>query len=113
MSATELWAILGGVIGFVSVLCGIIWNMLQKKIDDNTEQLRTKAEAGRLDDMETKWHYELNSVREANEKLVNKLEVRHDKEIEQMSHRLGEQIKNVETNILNQLKLMFEMVKKD
>jgi hypothetical protein len=103
--------ILTGAFTFIVVLGGVIWKLIRDEAKEQAVLIKTKADVERLHEVEGRFQMELNAVREGNEKLVSKLEVRHDREIEQMATRLGEQIKTTEANILNQLRLMFEMVK--
>lgn len=104
--------ILGGLFAVISAMIGVVWSLLRSEAQNHAELIKDKAETSELKEVEERFKLELNSVREANEKLVNKLEAKHDKEIEQLSARLSEQIRSTEANILTQLRLMFEMVKK-
>lgn len=104
---TLVW-VLGGALTVVSTLSGVIWTMVRSESAKQAEEIERKADTSRLLEAEQRWAHELNAVREGSEKLVNKLEVRHDREIEQITIRLGEQIRNTETNILTQIRLMIQ-----
>lgn len=109
---TLVW-VLGGALTLLSTLGGIIWTMIRNEAAKQAEELSKKVDASRLHEAEQRWAQELNAVASNGEKLVNKLEQRHDKEMEQMAVRLGEQIKTTEGNILTQIRLMIEVLKTD
>lgn len=94
----------------ISVLGGVVWNMLRQEAKEHAEQISKKVDTDRLHEAEQRWQSELITVREGNEKLVNKLEARHDKEMDALATRLGEQIRNTETNILTQIRLMIQVI---
>ena len=106
---TLVW-VLGGALTIVSTLSGVIWTMVRSEATKQAEEIERKADMVRLHESEQRFTQELSAVREAGEKLVNKLEVRHDREIEQMAMRLGEQIRNTEANILTQIRLMIQAI---
>lgn len=108
---TLVW-VLGGVMTVISTLGGIIWTMIRAEAAKQAEEIQRKVDVSRLHEAEQRWAQELNMVRDGSEKLVNKLEVRYDREMDQMAKRLEEQIRTTETNILTQLKLVFEMVRR-
>lgn len=110
-SETIEW-VLTGVVTLIGTLSGIIWKLVRDEAKEHSAQLKEKADNERVVELEHRFTQELNEVKEHSEKLVNKLEARHDKEIEQMAQRLTDQIRSTETNILTQLKLMIEMVRK-
>lgn len=107
---TLVW-VLTGAVTLISILGGVIWKMVRDEGKEQDEILKKKADSDRLQEAEARWTSELNAVKESSEKLINKLEIRHDKEMEQMAHRLGEQIRNTENNILTQIRLMIEVLK--
>lgn len=109
---TLVW-VLGGVMTVISTLGGIIWTMIRAEAAKQAEEIQRKVDVSRLHEAEQRWAQELNMVRDGSEKLVNKLEVRHDKEMEQMASRLGEQLRSTEQNILTQIRLMIEVLKTD
>lgn len=107
---TLVW-FLTGAVTLISVLGGAIWKLIRDEAKEQAEQIKRKADTERLHDAELRWSNELNSVREGNEKLINKIEARHDRELDQMASRLSEQIKNSESNILSQMRLMLSVLK--
>jgi hypothetical protein len=107
-----LW-IAGGLFTSIVTLIGVVWKLLRDEAKDQAIQLKEKADANRVHELEGRWQLELNAVREVNEKMVNKLEQRHDREMQQMAERLGEQIRATEANILAQIRIMFETLRKD
>lgn len=108
---TLVW-VLGGALAVVSTLSGVIWTMLRNESAQQAGQLSLKADTTRLHEVEQRFAQELTEVKENSEKLVNKLEQRHDREMQQMAERLGDQIRVTEANILAQIRIMFESLKK-
>jgi DNA anti-recombination protein RmuC len=100
-------------VGVITALGGVIWAMLRNETAKQAEQLEKKVDTDRLREVAASLTIEINDVRDNSEKLVNKLEQRHDKELEQMAHRVGEQIRATEQNILTQIRLMIEVLKSD
>lgn len=107
---TLVW-VLTGAVTLISILSGVIWKMVRDEAKEQSNQIKSKADNDRLHEAEARWSTELSAVKENSEKLVNKLEIRHDREIEQMAQRLTDQIRTTEANILTQLRLMVEMVR--
>jgi hypothetical protein len=109
---TLVW-VLTGAVTIIASLSGIIWSMVRNEAKEQAEQIRGKADNDRLQEAEARWAQELNAVKEDGEKMINKLESRHDREMQQMAERLGEQIRTTETNILTQIRIMFEALRKE
>ncbi len=107
---TLVW-ILTGIMPLIIILSGTIWKLIRDEAKEQAKQIEKKADSERLHDAETRWTSELASVRDNNEKLVNKLEQRHDKEMDALASRLSDQIRNSETNILTQIRLMIDVLK--
>jgi hypothetical protein len=111
-SIEVLVAILGGALTVISVLGGVVWNMLREESKEHSELISKKADADRVHEIEARWQAELTSVKEGNERLIDKLSQRHDRELDQLSTRLSEQIRNTEANILTQIRLMVQVLEK-
>lgn len=113
MPGTEtLVYVLGITMFLITVLGGAVWHMLRQEAKDHGEQIKLKADTERMHEMELRWEAQLVDVKNNNERLIDKLERRHDKEITELGQRLGEAIRASETNILNQLHLMLRMLDK-
>jgi len=108
---TLVW-VLTGVVTLVGSLSGIIWKLVRDEAKGQAEILKEKADNDRVTELEHRFQAEISEAKADTEKLVNKLEAKHDKEIDQLSARLTDQIRSTETNILTQLRLMIEMVRK-
>lgn len=106
---TLVW-VLTGAMTLMGTMGGIIWKLVRDEAKEQASQIRNKLDIDRLTAAEDRWKQEIEEVKTNSEKLVNKLEVRHDKEMEQMAHRLGEQIRNTENNILTQIRLMIQVL---
>lgn len=107
---TLVW-VLTGAVTLISILGGTIWKLLRDEAKDQAEQIKKKADSDRLHEAEARWTSEIKSVKENGEKLVNKLEARHERDLDQMASRLSDQIKNSEVNILTQMRLMLSILK--
>lgn len=113
MPGVEFWIwVLTGAVALIGILSGTLWAMLRAEAKDHAELIKQKADADRLIEVEGRWKEELKDIKENNEKLIDKLQSRHDKELDALATRLGEQIKSTENNILTQMRLMFDMWKK-
>ncbi len=110
MSIENLIWVLTGAVTLIAFLGGAIWKILRDESKDHAKKIDEKADIDRLHESETRWLYELNAVKEGNEKLITKLEARHDRDLDQMATRLSEQIRNTEQNILSQLRLMLGVI---
>lgn len=113
MNVEQWLAVLGGAITVIFTLVGIIWNMVRKESEKQAEQLGRKAEVDQLREISASLRLEIDDVRDNSEKLVNKLEQRHDKELEQLAHRFGESMRVMEQNILTHIRLMVEVMSSD
>lgn len=111
-SVEVLVAILGAAMTIITVLGGVVWSMLRAEAKEHTEQIKGKADNERLHEIEARWQSELVAVKTDSERLITKLEDRHNREIDQLATRLGDQIRNSETSILAQIRLMVEALKK-
>lgn len=111
-SIETLVSILGIAMTVISVLGGIVWSMLRKEAESHAEQISKKVDIDHLKESEDRWKSELVQVKENNERLIDKLERRHDREISELGHRLSEAIRTSETNILSQLQMMLRMLDK-
>ena len=109
---TLVW-VLTGALTLISVLSGVIWNMIRSEAKEQGELIKLKADTERLHEIESRWSAKLESVESNNERLIDKLSQRHDKEIDQVSARLSDQIRATESTILRQLELMLQMIRKD
>lgn len=92
-------------------LLGVSWRLLHGKIEDISDGLQKKADIDHLREIETRLQADLRYAKDANEHLIDKLEVRHSKEVDDLSNRLSDRIEKTETNIMAQLSLMLEIVK--
>jgi len=110
-SVESLVYILSGAMTLITMLIGVVWKMLRAESHVQSKSIEKKADIDRLHEVEARWATELISVKDGNEKLVSKLEQRHDREIEQLGTRLSSEIKSSENNILAQFHLMMELFK--
>lgn len=109
--SVETWiGLLGGALGLSVSLGGIVFNMLREESKSHADQINKKADADDLVRIESRWQGELNAVRDNGEKMVAKLEARHERDLEKLSERLTDQIRNMETNILSQLRLTLQVI---
>jgi uncharacterized membrane protein len=107
---TVVW-VLTAVVGLVSVLSGIIWNMLREESKGHAEAIKKKADKERLVESESRWSDDLSRISDDNKELISRIESRHERDLTQMEDRLSSQIRNSEANILSQLTLMMQYSK--
>lgn len=123
MPNAEFWiTVLGVALVVISALSAIVWNMLRLEAQEHANLIKQKADTDELAKIEGRFKEELakiesrgkdemKRVEENSEKLIDKLQSRHEKELDALATRLGEQIKSTETNILSQMRLLFDMWK--
>jgi len=110
MDQGTLINVLLGAVGLIGTLTGIIWNMVRTEAKEQAEQLKKKVDEDRLREVSANLMLEIHDARDSSEKLVNKLEQRHERELEQMHQRVGEQMRSMEQNILVQLQLVRQVL---
>jgi len=105
---------LSGVLFVVCCLIGVIWNQKNAEIKEHSRLLELKAGHDRLNELDSRFDKELHSMRDNNEKLIEKLERRHDKDLESVSTGFREQINGMreqmvkmESNIMRHMELLF------
>ena len=103
--------VLSGAVTLITILVGVVWKMLRHENDAQAKTIAQKADLERLHEVESRWTTELASVREANKELVGNLDRRHERDLDQMSARLTEQLRATENNILVQIRLMIDVMK--
>lgn len=111
-SLEVLVAILGIAMTVITGMGGVVYKLLREEAKDHSELIKGKADTDHVKDMDVRWQHELSSVRTENEKLITKLEERHNREVDQLATRLSDQIRNSENNVLSQIRLMVEALKK-
>src|ERR1700741_5421722 len=110
--ATTTW-IIGGFVTLAYALGGAVFKMLRDESKAHAEAIRLKADTDRLQAAEERWRDDLDQARTSNERLMDRQEDRHQREISSLASQLGSQIKASETNILAQLQLVMQMFSKD
>lgn len=84
---------------------------LAKNVKSHTEILAYKASVTQLTETEHRLSSELRSVKENSEQMMERMEQRHDREMELMAVRLGEQIKASEAAIVRQIDVVLEVMR--
>lgn len=119
--AAVFW-VAGITVTVIIGLIGVVWKLLRDESSKHAEDIKAKADSTQVTRTEERWSTELTAVEErlkdelkevkANSTyLINKLEARHDKEIEQEAIRLRKQIEGVEDSILTHIRQMVEIMK--
>lgn len=106
---TGLMPVLGGLIA-------VIYNRVvadnkkhEEAIQKNEDSLQKKADSDKLREMEQRWKEDLRQAKDSNERLMDKLENRYDKELSAMEVRINQSIKTSETNILAQMQSQMQI----
>ena len=102
--------------GFLlSVLFGVIWNFTRLEIRELKQQNEQKVDNNRFLSLESKFNKDLEDMKDNSERLIDKLQSRHDKDLDAMQSnfreqmtQIREQVRASETNILNQMNLLFK-----
>ena len=104
--------IIGGVSAIGFPLLGIIWSLHREEIKSHTEELKKKADQIRMTDIESRLEKDISTVKHENTRLLEKLEDRYDKQIEQLEVRLTSSMKTMESNIMTQMNMIMSMLQK-
>ena len=100
---TEVWMwILTALVGLLSATFGVVWKMLREESKQHSENIKLKADKEKLKDAEDRW-----------EKMYERQERIHDKDKEDMKKDFLQRIDSMENNIMSQIGLMMELIKKD
>lgn len=113
-SAEVLSWILSGAFVILSALFGVVWQLLRAESKEHARQIELKANADRLTELDNRFEKDMKTMAENNEKLIEKLELRQQRDIEAVSSGFREQItgikdqiRTMENNILRQMEFMF------
>ena len=113
-SAEVLSWILSGAFVILSALFGVVWQLLRAESKEHARQIELKANADRLTELDKRFEKDMQAMAENNEKLIEKLELRQQRDIEAVSSGFREQItgikdqiRTMENNILRQMEFMF------
>lgn len=110
----EVWMwVLTGACTLIFVFGSTIFVMLREEAKNHASLIQQKANADDIAKIEDRWKSELTSVKEGNEKLIDKLEAKHTREIDSLSTRFGEMLRNTENNIMSRFDMMMDMWKQD
>ena len=107
-----MWMLTAGV-AVIGTLGRIIYSRIQEDIKAHAELIAAKAELTRVEFLEQKFDKDLTYSKEYHQKLLDKYELRIDKEMTSMENRIFDRIERSEANILFQLSFMMDMLKKD
>lgn len=109
--------IISWAINFVAtIVCGLVVYVYKNDKADSKEQSRridNKADLETLKDVEKQLKEELRLQRSENERLMEKLESRYEKEISTLEKRLSDQIKELKDAITHQTQILMDALKKD
>ena len=107
--------VLSGALFLLTVLGGICWTFVREEAKDHASKLEQKVDNQRFQELEMRMSKELESVKENSERLIDKLQSRHEREMEAMQNnfreqmaQIREQVRATEHNILNQMNLLFK-----
>lgn len=113
MDAATLTWILTGAVVLLYGLGATIFKMLRDESKGLGEAIKSKADSDRLAAAEERWKDDLEQARASNERLMDKQDERHQRELSSLANQLSTQIKSTESSILAQLQLVMEYVRKE
>jgi len=102
--------ILGGLITLLGIVSTTVWNMLRAEAKEQAEQIKKKADSDRLKESESRFSRELETLKNDNEKLINKIEQRHQYDLDTMEKRLSDKMETLEANLMRQMQLITELI---
>jgi biopolymer transport protein ExbB/TolQ len=114
----EVWLwILSGILGVLASMIAVIWSLLraeQKAQDDAIEEVRKhKADKDAVEDAGKRVEKEIDRIKFEHERVIDRVELRFEREMVNMESRLCTKIAEMEANVIRQIELMMEILKKD
>lgn len=113
-SAEILTWVLSGCFVILSALFGVVWNLIRAETREHLRLIESKANSAMLTDLAHRMEKEVESVRDNSERLIEKLQVQHEKDLNGVTagfreqiNGLRDQMKNVEANIIYRMEFMF------
>lgn len=108
-----------GVGTLIIIFVATIYKLLREEAKEHARQIELKASNDKLEDMEVRIEKDMKTMSYNNERLIEKLERRQEKDIEAVSAGFREQINGIkeamstmERNILSQIAIMFKASEK-
>lgn len=109
---TEVWMwLLTGFVGLIGSLLAVVYKLLREESKAQSDAIKLKADTERLKESEYRWNKEVTLLRTDNEKLISKLEDRHQHERDAMEARLSNRMDKLESNVTQQMTIIIEMLK--
>lgn len=106
---------LSGTLFIVCCLVGVIWSGNNKKLDEHSKQIESKAAQERLAELENRMSVGMKEAEERWERLFDKQDAKHVREAESIRNdfreqliQIREQINKTEHTILSQMNLLFK-----
>ncbi len=91
----------------------VIWGMVRKEANEHAIKIEQKVDQSRFHELEGKFDKDITLMRTNNEKVIEQLSHRHDKDLATMSQSFKDQLETVrsqilstEANILAQMRLI-------
>lgn len=114
--ALWLW-VLSGAVTALAGLAAVVWSLVradQKRQDEAIEEVRKhKADKDAVDDATKRTEKEIDRVKFEHERVIDRIELRFEREMISVESRLGSKIEQMEANVIRQIELMMEILKKD
>ena len=116
--AQEVWLwILSSALGVLGAMIAVIWSLLraeQKAQDDAIEEVRKhKADKEAVEDNSKRVEKEIDRIKFEHERVIDRVELRFEREMVNMESRLCTKMAEMEANVIRQIELMMEILKKD
>jgi hypothetical protein len=87
--------------------------MIRAEAKEQAELIKKKADSDRLKESETRFSRELEVLKADNEKLISKIEGRHERDMDSMEKRLSDKMETLEANLMRQMQLISELITKN
>ena len=111
-SIEVLVSILGGLITLLGIVSTTVWNMIRAETKEQAEQIKKKVDHDRLRESEIRFSRELEVLKADNDKLISKIEGRHERDMDTMEKRLTDKMETLEANLMRQMQLIMELITK-
>lgn len=113
----ELWLQgLSGILALLGSLVIVVWSMLRAESKAQAESIaelaRTKADTERMFEAEHRLDREIQSAKNENTRILDKLESRMDRDLRAVEVRFLERVDSLESNLTRQNDMIIELIKK-
>lgn len=106
MNTEILTYVLSGALFLSSTLFGVLWSLLRNESREHALELQKKATNERLSEIELRLQKEVSQVDNNTKELIKEMKNAQIRDLDNLLHRLSDQLKNTESNVMSKVDLM-------